>query len=136
MSMFRNSQRHFDTLKSIAARLKNDSSRNTSELSCSAALPALERQEPELAKAAIEVLDAGAKTLENSGQPEPLGSLLLMLAHRHNISRLSFPSTSCTWSPVASARTAPVDFSIILTRIARRSLGEPPCLGRTECVRR
>ena len=69
-------------LKGIAARLKNDSSRNTSELSCLAALPALERQEPELAKAAIEVLDAGAKTLENSGQPEPLGSLLLMLARR------------------------------------------------------
>jgi len=69
-------------LKSIVARLKNDSSRNTSELACLAALPALDRQEPELAKAAVEVLDACAKTLESSGQPEPLGSLLLRLARR------------------------------------------------------
>ena len=30
-------------LKSIAARLKDDSSRNTSELACHAALPALDR---------------------------------------------------------------------------------------------
>ena len=69
-------------LKSIAARLKNDTSRNTSELACHAALPALDRPEPELARAAIEVLDAGVKGFENSGQPEPLGSLLLMLARR------------------------------------------------------
>ena len=69
-------------LKRIAARLKNDSSRNTAELSSLAALAALERPEPELASAAVVVLDAGVKSLENSGQPEPLGSLLLMLARR------------------------------------------------------
>ena len=69
-------------LKSIAARLKNDSSRNLSELACLAALPALDRPQPEVAGAALEILDAGAKGLESSGQPEPLSSLLLMLARR------------------------------------------------------
>jgi lipopolysaccharide biosynthesis regulator YciM len=69
-------------LKSVAARLKNDSSRNTSELASLAGLTALSRPEPDLAREAITVLDASSRALENSGQPEPLGSLLLMLARR------------------------------------------------------
>ena len=69
-------------LKRIAARLKHDTSRTTAELACHAALPALDRPQPELATAALEVLDACAKGFENSGQPEPLGTLLIMLARR------------------------------------------------------
>ena len=69
-------------LKAIAARLKRDSLRTTAELACQAALPALVRSQPELANAAVEVLDGCAKGFENSYQPEPLGTLLILLARR------------------------------------------------------
>ena len=69
-------------LRSIATHLKNDSSRPIAELACLAGLPALEGREPELATAAIDVLDACASSFESSGQPEPLGSLLLLLVRR------------------------------------------------------
>ena len=60
--------------------MKNDTSRTTSDLACHAALPALVHRDPEVAKAAVGVLDAAAKGLETAGQPEPLGSLLVLLA--------------------------------------------------------
>ncbi len=71
-----------DALRAIAERMKNDTSRTTSELACHAAIPALENRDPEVAKAAILVLDSACKGIETAAQPEPLGSLLLMLARR------------------------------------------------------
>jgi hypothetical protein len=70
-------------LQGIAARMKNDTSRTTSELACHAAIPAVESQDRELAKLALEVLDSCSKGLEIAGQPEPVASLLLLLARRH-----------------------------------------------------
>ena len=69
-------------LQALAARVKTDTSRTTSELACQAALPALDRSEPELAKAALEILDVSVRGFESSGRPEPLGTLLLVLARR------------------------------------------------------
>ena len=69
-------------LQAIATRVKTDTSRTTSELVCQAALPALDRAEPELAKAALEIIDVSVKGFESSGRPEPLGTLLLVLARR------------------------------------------------------
>ncbi len=69
-------------IKTISTRLKTDTSRATAELACHAALPALGRHEPALAGAALDVLDTCVKGLETSGQPEPLGTLLLVLARR------------------------------------------------------
>jgi hypothetical protein len=69
-------------LQALAARVKTDASRATSDLACQAALPALDRPEPALAKAALDVLDTAVKGFETSGQPEPLGTLLLLLARR------------------------------------------------------
>ena len=71
-----------EALEAIAARMKKDTSRTTSELACHAAIPALEHRSPELAKAAVGVLDSCTKGLETSGGPEPVASLLLMLARR------------------------------------------------------
>ena len=71
-----------EALGSIAARMKNDTSRTTSELAVQAALPALEGSDPKLAKAALDVLDSCAKGLESTGQSEPVASLLLLLARR------------------------------------------------------
>ncbi|MFI5456257.1 MAG: DUF1583 domain-containing protein [Isosphaerales bacterium] len=67
-------------LKRLAARMKADTSRAASELACHAALPALDR--PELAAPALEILDSSIKGFESTGQPEPLGTLLVILA-RH-----------------------------------------------------
>ena len=72
-----------DALQIIAERMKKDSSRTTADLACHAALMALETGEPAVTKAALGVLDAAAKGLETAGQPEPLGSLLLLLARRY-----------------------------------------------------
>ena len=69
-----------EALGSIAARMKNDTSRTTSELAVQAALPALEASDPKVAKAALDVLDSCAKGLESTGQSEPVASLLLLLA--------------------------------------------------------
>ena len=69
-------------IKAIAARLKQDSSRNTTDLACHVAIPALDRPQPEVASAAIDVLDAAVKGMESASQPDPLASLLLMLARR------------------------------------------------------
>ena len=69
-------------LKAIAARVKLDTSRNTTDLACHAAIPALDRPQAELVTAAIDVLETATKSMESSGQPEPLASLLLMLARR------------------------------------------------------
>ena len=71
-----------EALGAIAARMKNDTSRTTSELACHAAIPALEHRAPEVAKAALSLLDSCTKGLDTSGGPEPLASLLLMLARR------------------------------------------------------
>ena len=71
-----------EALKVIAARLKTDTSRNTAELACHVAIPALDRPQPELATAAIGLLDSAAKGMETANQPEPLASLLLILARR------------------------------------------------------
>ena len=71
-----------EALRALAARMKNDTSRTTSELACHAAIPALEHRTPEVARAALEVLDACSKGLETTGQPEPVSSLLLLLARR------------------------------------------------------
>ena len=69
-------------IKAIASRLKQDTSRNTTDLACHVAIPALDRPQAEVASAAIEVLDAVSKTLENATQAEPLASLLVILARR------------------------------------------------------
>ena len=69
-------------LRALEARMKNDTSRTTSELACHAASPVLEHKNAEVAKAAIRVLDACSKGLETSGQPEPVSSLFTMLARR------------------------------------------------------
>ena len=69
-------------LKTLAARVKTDTSRTTADLACQVALPALERPEPELARAALDSLDSSVKGFESSGQPEPLATLLLVLARR------------------------------------------------------
>jgi predicted Zn-dependent protease len=71
-----------EALRALAARMKNDTSRTTSELACHAAIPALEHRAPDVAKAAVLVLDACSKGLETTGQPEPVSSLLLLLARR------------------------------------------------------
>jgi hypothetical protein len=69
-------------LKSLAARLKRETLRSTAELACHAALPALERPRRDVAAAAIEVLDGGARGLESNAEPEPLGALLVAMARR------------------------------------------------------
>ncbi len=69
-------------LDALAARMKTDTSRTTSELACHVAIPALDRTEPPVAKAALVVLDSCTKGFESATQPEPLSSLLLMLARR------------------------------------------------------
>ncbi|MGP0063330.1 MAG: DUF1583 domain-containing protein [Isosphaeraceae bacterium] len=69
-------------LKALAERLKRDTLRSTAELACQAALPALGRPQPELATAALDVLDGCAKGFESANQPEPLGTLLILLARR------------------------------------------------------
>ncbi len=69
-------------LGAIAARMKNDTSRTTSELAVHAALPALEGSDSKVAKAALDVLDSCAKGLDSTGQSEPVASLLLLLARR------------------------------------------------------
>jgi hypothetical protein len=69
-------------LKTLAARLKRDTLRSTAELACHAALPALVRPERELAAAALEVLDGCAKGFESAYQPEPLATLLILMARR------------------------------------------------------
>ena len=71
-----------EALKIIAARLKTDTSRNTAELACHVAIPALYRPQAELASAAIGILDSAVKGMETPNQPEPLASLLLILARR------------------------------------------------------
>ncbi len=45
-------------------------------------MPALARREPELARAAIELIDAASHVYENNAQPEPLASLLTHVARR------------------------------------------------------
>ncbi len=69
-------------LAELGGQLKTNSSKSASELACQAALPALSRREPELARAAMLVLDAASHVYENSGQPEPLTSLLVTMARR------------------------------------------------------
>ncbi len=69
-------------LKALAERLKRDTLRTTAELACHAAMPALDRPRPEVARAAIEVLDGCAKGFESDYQPEPLGTMLVLLARR------------------------------------------------------
>ncbi len=69
-------------LKALTARVKRDTLRSTAEIACQAALPALERPQPELAAAALDVLDACAKGFESSYEPEPLATLLILLARR------------------------------------------------------
>ena len=69
-------------IDALFARIKTDASRTTAELAGHAALPALDRPEPALAGAALQVLDTCVKGLETSAQPEPLGTLLLVLARR------------------------------------------------------
>ena len=69
-------------LKLIATRLKRDTLRSTAELACHAALPALKWPQPEVASVATEVLASCAKGFEGSAQPEPLATLLLLLARR------------------------------------------------------
>ena len=69
-----------EALKAIAARLKTDTSHHTSELACHVAIPGLFRPEAELAAVAIGVVDSAAKGMETANQPEPLASLLLILA--------------------------------------------------------
>ena len=71
-----------EALKAIAARLKTDTSHHTSELACHVAIPGLFRPEAELAAVAIGVVDSAAKGMETANQPEPLASLLLILARR------------------------------------------------------
>ncbi len=71
-----------EALKVIAARLKTDTTRNTAELACHVAIPALYRPQAEIAKAALGVLDSAVKGMETTNQPEPLASLLLILARR------------------------------------------------------
>ncbi len=69
-------------LKSLSERLKRDTLRTTAELACHAAMPALDRPRPEVSKAAMDVLDGCAKGLESNYQPEPLATLLVLLARR------------------------------------------------------
>jgi hypothetical protein len=69
-------------LKVLSERLKRDTLRSTAELACHAALPAFDRPRPGLSKAAMDVLDGCAKGFEGSYQPEPLGTLLILLARR------------------------------------------------------
>ncbi len=69
-------------LKVLAERLKRDTLRSTAELACHAALPALERPQPELARAAVDVLDGCVKGFESGYQPEPIGTILVLLARR------------------------------------------------------
>ena len=51
-------------------------------LTCHAAPPALDRPQPEVAKAAVDVLDGCVKGFESGYQPEPTGTLLVLLARR------------------------------------------------------
>ena len=70
------------SLKALAERLKRDASRATADLVCHVAIPALDRPQPEVAAAAMGALDSCTKAFENSVQPEPLASILLILARR------------------------------------------------------
>ena len=60
-------------LKAIAARLKQDTSRNTTDLACHVAIPALDRPQAEVASAAIDVLDAAAKGMESASSARAAG---------------------------------------------------------------
>ncbi|MHB1556493.1 MAG: DUF1583 domain-containing protein [Isosphaeraceae bacterium] len=71
-------------LRTLAERLKKDSLRTTAELACHAALPAIDRPRPEVAKEALAVLDGCTKGFETNYQPEPLGSLLILLAREQS----------------------------------------------------
>jgi hypothetical protein len=70
------------SLEALTERLKRDSSRATADLVCHVAIPALEDGRPEVGAAAMGALDACTKAFENAVQPEPLASLLLLLARR------------------------------------------------------
>jgi len=70
------------SLQALAERLKRDASRATADLVCHVAIPALDRPQPEVAAAAMRALDASTKAFENAVQPEPLASILLLLARR------------------------------------------------------
>ncbi len=65
--------------KDLTDRLKRDSSRATADLVCHVAIPALEDTQPEVAAAAMGAVELCTKAFENSAQPEPLASLLVLL---------------------------------------------------------
>ncbi len=67
-------------LKKIAARLEDDTSRTTSDLAFLAALPALGHPDPDVATAALEVLDLCIPGYTD--KPEPLGTLSILMARR------------------------------------------------------
>lgn len=71
-------------LRTLAERMKKDSLRTTAELACHAALPAIDRRQAEISKEALAVLDGCTRGFETNYQPEPLGSLLILLARRQS----------------------------------------------------